>query len=159
VEEYTIVCLFLRVKEGLAKVVKVVAGLMRSRRRDQQVVLVYYSGCTHEITSLMMVLMVALKGGAGDENAKRNDWRKTSPRREPSLRLFRRLALCQVVQLDRSNMYTYPDGISVASILTSTANSSDPFVALQRLLHDEVYGSPSASLLAAAKAFTAAIAL
>ncbi|ORY61157.1 hypothetical protein BCR35DRAFT_334927 [Leucosporidium creatinivorum] len=39
-------------------------------------------------------------------------------------------------------MSSYPDSVTVASILSSTPNSTDPFVALEQLLHDEVYGTP-----------------
>lgn len=61
--------------------------------------------------------------------------------------------------LQVDGMSSYPDSVSVASILSSTSNSSDPFEALQRLLHDETYGTPSASLLSAAKGFMAISAL
>lgn len=56
-------------------------------------------------------------------------------------------------------MSSYPDSVSVASILSSTPNSTDPFEALQLRLHEETYGTPSASLIAAAKGFMGVTAL
>lgn len=56
-------------------------------------------------------------------------------------------------------MASYPDSVSVASILSSTPNSTNPFGELQRLLHNETYGTPSASLMAAAKGYMAVTAM